>query len=53
MMKRLHISWTLKILDYRHHERLYNTLKGEEGQTLDMDFGDNPSLLKINYLGMY
>ena len=32
---------------------LYKKLKGEEGQTLDMDFGDKPSTQKINYLDMY
>ena len=43
----------VKTLDYIHHKKLYNTLKGEENQMLDMDFGDNPNLLKIDYLDMY
>ena len=43
----------VKTLDYRLHKKLYKNLKGEEGQTLDMDFGDNPNLLKTNYLDMY
>ena len=43
----------VKTLDYRQHKRLYNKLKGEEGQTLDIDFGDNPDMLKTNYLDMY
>ena len=36
-------------LDYRHHRKLYDYLKGEEKQMLDMDFGDNQDLLKTNY----
>ena len=32
---------------------MYNKLKGEKEQTLDIDFGDNPSTLKKNYLDMY
>ena len=43
----------VKILDYKQHKKLYNKLKREEGQTLDMDFGDNPNMLKTNYLDMY
>ena len=31
----------VKTLDYRQHKKLYNKLKGEERQTLDIDFGDN------------
>ena len=30
----------VKTLDYRHHKKLYNSLKGEERQ-IDMDFGDS------------
>ena len=43
----------LKTLDYRYHIKLYNSLKGKERWKLDMDFGDNPDLLKTNYLDMY
>ena len=43
----------VKTLDYRMHEKLYNKLKGQEGQTLDMDFRDKPNTLKTNYLDMY
>ena len=28
-------------------------MKGEEGETLDIDFGVNPETLKINYLDLY
>ena len=43
----------IKALHYRQHRKLYNKLKGEEGQMLNMDFGDNPNTLKTNYLDMY
>ena len=43
----------VETLDYRHHMKLYNSLKAEERQTLDMDFGDNPKIWKANYLDMY
>ena len=32
----------VKTLDYHQHNRLYHSLKGEESQTLDVDFGSNP-----------
>ena len=48
--KAVHIL-DIKTLDYRQHKKLYN--KGEEGQMLDMDFVDNPNMLKIIYLDMY
>ena len=40
-------------MDCRHYKKLYINLKGEKGQMLDMDFGDNTDLLKTNYLDMY
>ena len=40
-------------LDYRHHKELYFKLKGEERETLDIDFGIYPDILKSKYLDMY
>ena len=40
-------------LDYRHHKELYFKLKGEERETLDVDFGIYPDILKSKYLDMY
>ena len=37
-------------LDYRQHKELYFKLKGEERETLDVDFGIYPDLLKSKYL---
>ena len=40
-------------LDYRHHKELYFKLKEEERETLDIDFGMYPDLLKSKYLDVY
>ena len=40
-------------LDYRHHKKLYLKLKGEERETLDIDFGIYPDILKSKYLDVY
>ena len=43
------------ILYYKNikYKRLYNSLKGEESHTLDVDFGSNPETMRSNYLDMY
>ena len=40
-------------LDYRDHNELYLKLKGEERETLDIDFGLYPDVLKSKYLDVY
>ena len=40
-------------LDYRQHKELYFKPKGEERETLDIDFGIYPDILKSKYLDMY
>ena len=40
-------------LDYRQHRKLYHSLKAEEKQMIDMDFGSNLDPLKTNYLDIY
>ena len=40
-------------LDYRHHKELYLKLEGEERETLDVDFGIYPDILKSKYLDVY
>ena len=37
-------------LDYRHHKELYLKLKEEKRETLDIDFGICPDVLKSKYL---
>ena len=39
----------LNALDYQQHEELYCKLKGEESETLEVDFGINHEMLKSNY----
>ena len=39
--------------DYRQHKELYFTLKGEDRETLDIDFGVYPDIPKSKYLDMY
>ena len=43
----------MRTLDYWQHKRLYQNLKGEESQMLDVDFGSNPETIRSNYLDMY
>ena len=40
-------------LDYRQQKELYLKLKGEGRETLDIDFGIYPYILKSKYLDMY
>ena len=40
-------------LDYRHHKKLYLKLKEEERETVDIDFGIYPDILKSKYLDVY
>ena len=40
-------------LDYRHHKELYFKFKEEERETLDIDFGMYPDILKSKYPDMY
>ena len=40
-------------LDYRDHKELYLKLKGEERETLDVDFGIYPDILKLKYFDVY
>ena len=50
--KTLH-KLNIDTLDYRHHKELYFKLKGEERETLDIDFGIYLDILKSKYLDMY
>ena len=43
----------INTLDYRQHKELYFKLKGEERETLDVDFGIYPDILNSKYLDMY
>ena len=43
----------LDTLDYRNHQDLYFQLKDEEIETLDIDFGLYPDIIKARYLDVY
>ena len=40
-------------VDYRHHKELYFKLKGEGRETMDVDFGMYPDILKSKYVDIY
>ena len=46
-------TFNIDTLDYRQHKDLYLKLKGEERETLDIDFGIYLDILKSKYLDMY
>ena len=43
----------MKTLDYQQHKKLSLNLKGEESQTIDVDFGSSSETMRSNYLDMY
>ena len=46
-------TFNIDSLDYIHHKELYLKLKGEERETLEIDFGICPDILKSKYLDVY
>ena len=46
-------SLDIDTLDYREHKDLYFQLKGEERETLDIEFGLYPDITKARYLDVY
>ena len=53
MNKRPPQKLNINTLDYIHHKELYFKLKGEERETLDIDFRIYPYILKSKYLDAY
>lgn len=43
----------IKIIDYRHHRRMYRKMNREEGGRLNIDFGESPDVLKDKYMDVY
>ena len=41
-----------KTIDQKNHRKIYDRLKEEDRQVLELDFGDNPDKLR-EYLDMY
>ena len=43
----------IKMVDYRDHKRMYRRMGKEEGERLNIDFGENPKLLRDKYMDVY
>ena len=37
----------IKMVDYRDHRRMYRRMGKEEGERMDINFGESPNVLKI------
>ena len=42
----------IKIIDKKNHRKMYNRLKDEDRQVLELGFGNNPDKLRGEYLNM-
>ena len=40
----------IKTVDYQDHRRIYRTIGKEEGESLNNDFGESPTVLKDKYM---
>ena len=43
----------IKMVDYGDHRRMYRRMGKEEGQRMDIDFGESPNVLKDKYMDVY
>ena len=43
----------IKMVDYEGHRRMYSRMSKEEGQRMDIDFGESPNVLKDKYMDVY
>ena len=43
----------IKMVDYQDHRRMYKRMGKEEGQRIDIDFGESPNVLKDKYMDVY
>ena len=43
----------IKTVDYRDHRRMYRRMGKEEGQRMNIDFGESPNVLKDKYMDVY
>ena len=43
----------IKSIDYREHKRMYRKMSKEEGEWLDIDFGENPEIMRSKYMDVY
>ena len=43
----------IKSIDYREHKRMYRKLDKEEGEGLDIDFGESPEIMRSRCMDVY
>ena len=43
----------IKMVDYRDHKRMYRKMGKEEGEQLNIDFGESPEILRDKYMDVY
>ena len=43
----------IKMVDYQDHRRMYRRMGKEEGERMDIDFGESPNVLKDKYMDVY
>ena len=43
----------IKPIDYREHKRIYRKMGKQEGEKLEMDFGESPEIMKGRYMDVY
>ena len=43
----------IKMVDYQDYRRMYRRMGKEEGQRMDIDFGESPNVLKDKYMDVY
>ena len=43
----------IKMVDYQNHRRMYRRMGKEDGQKMDIDFGESPNVLKDKYIDVY
>ena len=43
----------IKMIYYRDHKRMYKKMSKEEGERLNIDFGEGPEIMRNRYLDVY
>ena len=43
----------MKLIDYRDHKRMYRKMGKEEGERLNIDFGESPEIMRNKYMDVY
>ena len=43
----------IKMVDYRDHRRMYRRIGKEEGERLNINFGESPNVLRDKYMDVY